>query len=85
MTVNRHGVRLATPADFPALQAALAWAIDWRLPTLAANAGQRIAETGHAYLLADWGRAGDLAVVAELPPGAAGPAWISQWTDAEHT
>lgn len=82
MTVNRHRVRLATPADFPALLAALAWAIDWRLPTPAANAAQRIAETGHAYLLAGWGRAGDLAVVAEP---AAGAAWLRLWTEAEHS
>ena len=52
MIVNRHRVRPATPADLPALLAALAWAIDWRLSTPAANAAQRIAETGHAYLLA---------------------------------
>ena len=82
MTVNGHRVRLATPADFPALLAALAWAIDWRLPTPAANAAQRIAETGHAYLLAGWGRAGDLAVVAGP---AAGAAWLRLWTEAEHS
>ena len=78
-------IRLAMPADLSALQAALAWAIDWRAPVTAAAPEQRIAETGHAYLLADWGRAGDLAVVAEFAAGAAGAAWIRQWTDAEHS
>lgn len=85
MTDSRHRVRLATPADFPALQAALAWAIDWRAPVTAATPEQRVAETGHAYLLADWGRAGDIAFVAESAAGAAGAVWIRQWTDAEHS
>lgn len=82
MTDSRHRARLATPAEFPALLAALAWAIDWRLPMPAANEAQRIAETGHAYLLAGWGRAGDLAVVAEP---AAGAAWLRLWTEAVHS
>ena len=67
-----YAVRVASGSDVPALQAALAWAIDWRSAKPSVAAAARIAETGHTYLLADWGRAGDTAVVAECGSQAIG-------------
>jgi GNAT superfamily N-acetyltransferase len=40
---------------------------------------------GHAYLLAEWGRAGDTAVVAEVDGQAVGAAWYRYWTDSSHS
>jgi ribosomal protein S18 acetylase RimI-like enzyme len=78
-------VRLATTDDLPAIRAALAWAIDWRGATPAQTPEEIIERTGHAYLLADWGREGDAAMVAETVMGPIGAAWYRQWTEAVHT
>lgn len=36
-------------------------------------------------LLANWGRDGDLAVIAELEEQPVGAAWIRYWSDADHS
>lgn len=55
-------VRPAMPADMPILHWALAWAIMWRAPDPIPDPSVVIADTGHAYLLADWGRPVDAGV-----------------------
>jgi ribosomal protein S18 acetylase RimI-like enzyme len=78
-------VRLAAADDLPAIRAALAWAIDWRGTTPGETPEEIIERTGHAYLLADWGREGDAAMIAETISGAIGAAWYRHWTEAVHT
>jgi ribosomal protein S18 acetylase RimI-like enzyme len=86
MNLLPFSLRLAQPADLPALQAALAYAIDWRASGISAEApAELIARSGHAYLLADWGRPGDMAVLAEVAGRAAGAAWYRFWTDELHS
>ncbi len=77
-------IRLATSEDLGALRQALAAAIDWRVTTSEVSP-QRIEETGHGYLLADWGRAGDAAFVAEQGEKALGAAWYRLWTESVHS
>jgi ribosomal protein S18 acetylase RimI-like enzyme len=78
-------IRIASSADLPALQAALAYAIDWRSQAGGEAPEALIERTGHAYLLADWGRPGDTAVVAEIEGQAAGCAWYRLWSDELHS
>lgn len=78
-------VRPALPADLPILRSALAWAILWRAPDPIPDPAAVIAGTGHAYLLADWGRPGDAAVVAEAAAGPVGAAWYRYWSDDHHS
>lgn len=78
-------VRRATVDDLPAIRAALAWTIDWRGTALAQTPEEIIERTGHAYLLADWGREGDAAMIAETASGPVGAAWYRHWTEAVHT
>lgn len=82
--MSDHIIRTATLNDLPAICAALAWAIDWRVPQ-PAPPEERIAQTGHAYLLTEWGRSGDVAVVAEAGGYAIGAAWYRFWSDATHS
>lgn len=82
--MSTHIIRAATPNDPPAISAALAWAIDWRAPQ-PAPPEERIAQTGHAYLLAEWGRSGDAAVVAEVAGHPVGAAWVRLWSDVTHS
>ena len=77
--------RPATSNDLFAIQMALAYAIDRRRPTIVASPAVRIAETGHAYLLADRGRSGDTGVVAESVDGPIGATWYRFWTDTQHS
>jgi ribosomal protein S18 acetylase RimI-like enzyme len=77
--------REARAADLPALRSALAWAIEWRLPALTASPEDVIRDTGHGYLLDEWGRKGDAAVVADTSAGTVGAAWYRYWTDGLHS
>lgn len=78
-------VRAATAADLCAITCALAWAIDWRSQETS-DPAQLIDATGHAYLLAGWGRAGDTAVIAETAHGRpVGSAWFRYWNDELHS
>lgn len=78
-------VRPALPADMPILCSALAWAILWRASDPIPDPAAVIAGTGHAYLLADWGRSGDAAVVAEAAAGPVGAAWYRYWRADHHS
>jgi ribosomal protein S18 acetylase RimI-like enzyme len=78
-------LRPGTVKDFPAIQYALACALDWRTPEKSIVAKDSIEQTGHAYLLAGWGRRGDTAVVAESSGQSIGAAWYRYWTDDEHS
>ena len=82
--MSNYIIRSATLNDLPAICAALAWAIDWRAPQ-PTPPEERIAQTGHAYLLAEWGRSGDMAVVAEVEGHPVGAVWYRLWTDAMHS
>jgi len=80
-----HSVRCATCADLPAIRAALAWALEWRAPVPSQDPEAVVEQTGHAYLLEEWGGAGDTAAVAEIEGRAVGAAWYRLWTDAMHS
>jgi len=85
VTASDYSIRAARSDDLPAIQTALAWAIAWRSAELGAAPNQLIERTGHAYLLADWGREGDVAVVADTTAGPVGAAWYRFWTDSTHS
>jgi ribosomal protein S18 acetylase RimI-like enzyme len=78
-------IRNATEADLPAIQAALAHALDWRGVGGWESPVELIESSGHAYLLADWGRSGDVAVIADACGRAVGAAWCRRWTEALHS
>ena len=82
---NHFTVRPASAADLPALQCALACAIEWRSAAQPSDPIAVIEDTGHAYLLEGWGREGDAAVVAECAGAVVGAAWYRFWTDAVHS
>lgn len=69
----------------PILHSALAWAILWRSPHPIPDPAAVITGTGHAYLLTDWGRPGDAAVVAEAAAGPVGAAWYRYWRADHHS
>lgn len=85
MSALEINVRPALPADLPILRSALAWAILWRASDPIPDPSAVIAGTGHAYLLADWGRPGDAAVVAEAAACLVGAAWYRYWSDDQHS
>jgi GNAT superfamily N-acetyltransferase len=85
MTESGFGVRIASADDLDALRLALAYAIEWRSAMLGATAEDLIRDTGHCYLLEGWGRAGDVAVVAEVGHRAVGAAWYRFWDDSVHS
>lgn len=78
-------VRLATMTDLPAIAAALAYALDWRGEGGWESPAELIEATGHGYLIAGWGRFGDVAVVAEVDGRAVGAAWYRGWSEALHS
>lgn len=80
-----YTVRTAAPEDLPAIRTALAHAIDWRGHGGWESPEALIEQTGHTFLLAEWGREGDGAVVAEVGGRAVGAAWRRYWTDASHS
>ncbi len=82
MSEVEYSVRVATGADLPAIQAALACAVDWRGEGGWDAPAAFIESIGLAYLLADWGRPGDAAVVALVGDLAVGAAWYRQWSES---
>lgn len=84
MSVPEFHIRTATAADLPAITSALAWAIDWRFECRE-NTEVLIEATGHTYLLENWGRERDTAVIAEMAHSPVGSAWFRYWTDEQHS
>lgn len=78
-------VRTSAKADLPAIGMALAYALDWRGEGGWESPVALIEWSGHSYLLADWGRPGDAAVIAEIGGRAVGAAWYRFWTDSLHS
>ena len=78
-------IRVATASDQGVLRLALACAIDWRSDRAPDDPEHVIGASGHEYLLADWGRSGDAAVVAEVDKRAVGAAWYRFWDDTLHS
>ena len=78
-------VRPATEADLPVMQAALAHALDWRGEGGWESAIKLIESTGHVCLLDGWGRAGDMAVVADVRGCGVGAAWYRRWSESLHS
>lgn len=85
MTENRYSIREATANDLPAIARSLAWAIEWRSPTLTESAEGVIHRTGRDYLLEGWGRGGDVAFVAHVAGTPVGAAWCRRWTEEQHS
>lgn len=85
MTQLDYRIRTASAADLAAVRAALAYAIEWRSPSLSATPEEVIRRTGHEYLLSEWGRDGDVAVVAQAGSRMVGAAWYRFWSEAEHS
>ncbi len=79
------GIRHARPDDLDVMYSALAWAIEWRRTALSAAPADVVRDTGHDYLLAGWGRCGDVALVAESDGQPVGAAWYRFWDDVHHS
>lgn len=78
-------IREATVLELPYLEEMLYEAFFWsgeagRLPLVEARRRPEF-----AGLLADWGRAGDIALVAEAAGVLAGAVWCRLWTTEEHS
>lgn len=78
-------IRESATADLPAIRMALAYALDWRGEGGWDSPDKLIDGSGHSYLLADWGRPGDTAVMAEMRGREIGAAWYRSWTDSLHS
>ncbi len=78
-------IRLATEADVTVLRDALVLALAWRELTFPSDPERYLRESGHGHLIEQWGRPGDLAVIAEIPAGVAGAAWYRFWTREDHS
>lgn len=76
---------MATEADAAVLRDALVLALAWRDLTFPPEPERYIQESGHGYLIENWGRPDDTAVIAETPTGIAGAAWYRFWTREDHS
>ena len=85
MSVVEFTVRNAAEADLPAIRTALAHALDWRGVAGWESPAALIESSGHAYLLADWGRPGDAAVIADVCGRGVGAAWYRRWSESLHS
>ena len=85
MSGTDNTARTATGADLPAIQTALAYALDWRGEGGWDSPAALIESSGHAYLLAGWGKTGDAAVIAVVQDRAVGAAWYRYWSKSLHS
>ena len=78
-------IREATSHDLPFLEAmlyeAFFWSTEMERPVLA----EMRVRPEFRELLADWGRPGDVAVLAFTAGAASGAAWFRSWTPAVHS
>lgn len=79
-------LRHAASSDLPFLSQMLFEAFFWR-PTQPRPDFSEFAHTNPEYqkLLADWGRPGDTALIAEIYNRPVGAAWYRYWSDAVHS
>lgn len=79
-------IRSGTIDDLPIMRRMLMEAAYWRPGVERPPMEEALAHPELAKLLADWGRAGDEAVIAELRSGESiGAAWYRLWTDDNHS
>ncbi|MBE9109852.1 GNAT family N-acetyltransferase [Nodosilinea sp. LEGE 07298] len=85
MTTPPFTTRLNTPADLPVIEAMLFEAFFWS-PTYERPALEEFRQQPEFQkLVANWGRPGDRAVIAEVPRQAVGAAWYRFWTESCHS
>ena len=83
---DKYDFRLATEADFPFLREMLFEAAYWRTDAEKPQFEVGLARPDVALILEDWGRAGDVAVVACSPEEELlGLAWYRFWTAEVHS
>ena len=82
---SRIEYRTATSADFPFLEQMLFEAAYWRTDQSRPALREGLADPELAKILADWGREGDLAVIAHESDQNLGAAWLRFWTNANHS
>lgn len=73
-------IRDATASDLPFIEGMLFECLHWEEPPARARPG---ADPEIARLLADWGRPGDVALIAERGGVPLGAAWYRSWSNAE--
>lgn len=81
---NVH-LRTATVDDVPFLEQMLFEAFHWDTSGPRPEFARFRGEPEAAKLLANWGRHGDRAIIAELDGAPAGAAWFRLWTSDEHS
>lgn len=79
-------IRPTKPGELPFLWEMLFEAAYWRLGQERPSLETGLARSDLAYLLADWGRSGDTAVVANTHRGdLLGAAWYRFWDETQHS
>ena len=78
-------VRIGLPDDLPFLSEMLFEAFHWQSQENRPPLRSFQNDLAFQILLADWGRDGDTAVVAELGGESVGAAWYRLWTDDVHS
>jgi ribosomal protein S18 acetylase RimI-like enzyme len=82
---RRAMIREATTSDLPFLEEMLYEAFFWSGGTERPTLVEMRARPEFDSLLAAWGRAGDVALLARVAGAAAGAAWFRLWTPALHS
>lgn len=83
--MSEFDVREASVRDLPFLRAMLVEAAYWRPGDRPDDLEAALARPDLVYLLADYGRHGDVGVVAEQGGHALGAAWFRSWTRELHS
>ncbi len=78
-------LRLATPNDLPFLRKMLFEAAYWRPETPRPDLEEGLSDPELVKILSDWGREGDLAVIANKGGTDLGAAWSRFWTQEHHS
>jgi len=83
--MSEFGVREANGEDLSFLRAMLLEAAYWRPGDRPADLDLALSRPDLVYLLADYGRSGDVGVVAEQGERPLGAAWFRTWTPDLHS
>lgn len=78
-------IRAATSHDLPFIEAMLYEAFFWSAEAERPALVEMRTRPEFRELLADWGRPGDVALLAQTAGAASGAAWFRSWTDAVHS